>query len=103
VSVAAGARTALHRGQLDMRAATLLALLAARTPVRIDTIMIRPSEAAAGRPARSITISVTDPAARTATTRMLAGDYVPAQVTAVAGGATRLDWHVGLAPNTGFG
>lgn len=50
VTATAGARTALHRGQLDMRAATLLALLAARTPVPVDTIMIRPPEAAAGRP-----------------------------------------------------
>jgi hypothetical protein len=103
VTVTAGARTALQRGQLDMRAATLLALLAARTPVRIDTIIIRQPEATAGRPARSVTVSVTDPAALTATTRMLTGDYVPARVAAVAGGATRLDWPVGLAPNAGFG
>jgi len=103
VTATAAAGTAVHRGQLDMRAATLLALLAARTPVRIDTITIRPPEAAAGRPARSITLSVTDPAALTATTRMLTGDYVPARMTAVAGGATRLDWRVGLAPNAGFG
>lgn len=102
VTAAAGARTALRRGQLDMRAATLLALLAARTPVRVDTIVIRPPEAAAGRPARSITVSVTDRAALTATTRMLTGDYIPAFVTA-GGGATRLDWGVGLAPNAGFG
>ena len=85
-----------------MRAATLLALLAARTPVRVDTILIRPSEQAAERPARSITVSVTDPAALTATTRMLTGDYIPALVTAAAGG-TRLDWPVGLTPNAGLG
>jgi hypothetical protein len=103
VTATASARAALRRGQLDMRAATLLALLAARTPVRVDTIMIRSPEAAAGRPARSISVSVTDPAALTATTRMLTGDYTPARVTAAGGGATRLDWRVGLAPNAGLG
>jgi hypothetical protein len=103
VTATASARTALHQGQLDMRAATLLALLAARTRVRVDTILIRPPEAAAGRPARSITVSVADPAALTATMRMLTGDYVPARLTQVGGGATRLDWRVGLASAAGFG
>jgi hypothetical protein len=103
VTATASARAALGRGQLDLRAAPLLALLAARTPVRVDTITIRPPEAAAGRPARSITISVTDPAALTATTRTLTGDYIPELVTAAGGGATRLDWAVGLAPNPDLG
>jgi hypothetical protein len=102
VTTTADARAALRRGQLDMRAATLLALLTARTHVRIDTIMSRPPEEAAGRPARSITVSVADPAALTATTQMLTGDYTPALVTTASGG-TRLDWPVGLAPNAGLG
>jgi hypothetical protein len=102
VTATAGARAALRRGQLDMRAATLLALLTARTPVRIDTITSRPPEEAAGRPARSVTLSVADPAALAATTHMLTGDYTPALVT-TASGSTRLDWPVGLAPNAGLG
>lgn len=102
ITPTASARAALRRGQLDMRAATLLALLAARTPVHLDTIMIRPPEAAAGRPARSISISVTDPATLTTTTRMLTGDYIPAFVTPT-GSSTQLDWPVGLAPNAGLG
>ena len=95
VTTTASARTALHQGQLDIRAATLLALLAARTRVRVDAILIRAPEAAAGRPARSITVSVADPAALPATVRMLTDDYVPARVTQAGGGATRLDWRVG--------
>lgn len=102
VTATASARVALRRGQLDMRAATLLALLTARTPVRIDTITSRPPEEAAGRPARSVTLSLTDPAALTATTHMLTGDYAPALVRTASGG-TRLDWPVGLAPNAGLG
>jgi hypothetical protein len=102
ITATASARAALRQGQLDIRAATLLALLAARTPFQVDTIMIRPPEQAAGRPVRSITVSVTDPAALTATTRMLTDDYIPTLVTAAAGG-TRLDWPVGLAPNAGPG
>jgi hypothetical protein len=102
VTATASARAALRRGQLDMRAATLLALLTARTPVRIDTITSRPPEEAAGRPARSVTLSVADPAALAATTHMLTGDYTPALVT-TASGSTRLDWPVGLAPNAGLG
>jgi hypothetical protein len=102
VTLSAGARAALRRGELDMRAATLLALLTARIPVRVDTVMTRPPEAAAGLPARSIAVSVSDPAALTATARLLTGDYVPALVT-TAGNGTRLDWPVGLAPNAGVG
>jgi hypothetical protein len=101
VTLTASARVALRRGQLDMRAATLLALVAAQTPVRVDTIMIRRPEQAAGRPARSITISVTEPGALMATMRILTGDYIPSFVTAAAG-ETRLDWPVGQAPTGGL-
>jgi hypothetical protein len=90
-------RRPLGRGELDLRAATVLALLAAKTDVHLAKIVIDRSEAAAGRPARTLTLTLRDADALAATLHTLPAAYAPAGVR-TAGATTRLDWSVGLAP-----
>jgi hypothetical protein len=90
-------RTLLGKGELDLRAATVLALLAARTDVHITEIVTDKSEAVAGRPARTLTVMLRDAKALATTLRTLPAAYAPARV-GETGAATRLAWSVGLAP-----
>ncbi len=97
VTLGAGLRRPLGRGELDLRAATVLALLATKTDVHIAKIVIDRPEAAAGRPARTLILTLRDADALASTLRTLPAQYAPARVTK-AGATTRLDWSVGLAP-----
>jgi hypothetical protein len=97
VTLNAALRRPLGSGELDLRAATVLALLAARTDVHITKIMTDESESAAGRPARTLSLTLRDADALATTLHALPGAYAPAGVSK-AGAATRLEWSVGLAP-----
>jgi hypothetical protein len=97
VTLDAALRTRLGRGELDLRAAAVLALLAAKTDVHIAKIAIDKSEAAAGRPARTLILTLRDAEALATTLRTLPAAYAPADVRKV-GAAIRLQWSVGLAP-----
>jgi hypothetical protein len=97
LTVAGTDRPWLTAGRLDMRAATALALLAAQTDVRVVRIALDPAEAAAQRPARTLAVSMTDPAALSDVLRGLTSPYAPTRVSATHGG-WQLTWPVGLAP-----
>ena len=97
VTVDAAVRTPLGRGELDLRAAAVLALLAAKTDVHLAKVVTDKSEAAAGRPARTLTLTLRDAEALATTLRTLPAAYAPAGVRKVDAG-TRLEWSVGLAP-----
>jgi hypothetical protein len=97
VMLDAALRRSLGRGELDLRAATVLALLAAKTDVHIAKIMTGGCEAAAGRPARTLTLTLRDGSALATTLHTLPAAYAPTGVTKT-GAATRLQWSVGLAP-----
>jgi hypothetical protein len=97
VMLDAALRRQISRGELDLRAATVLALLAARTDVHITEIVTDRSEAAAGRPARMLTLTLRNADALATTLQTLPAAYAPAAV-GKAGAATRLEWSVGLAP-----
>jgi hypothetical protein len=97
IGLDAAVRKSLGSGQLDLRAATLLALLAAKTDVHIAAIVTDRSEAAAGRPARRLTLTLRDPDALIETLHELPAAYAPSGVRR-AGAVTRLEWSVGLAP-----
>ena len=88
----------LRDGRLDMRAATALALLATNTDVHVKRLALDQPEAAAGRPARTVTLSVRNTSALTQTLRMLPHAYAPSGVSAPVGGSCELTWSVGLAP-----
>lgn len=97
VTVADAALPWLTDGRLDLRAATVLALMAARTDVHIVRISLDPGEATAERPARKFAASLSDPAVLSNVLRELPSPYAPAQVSA-ARGVWQLTWPVGLAP-----
>lgn len=98
VQLDAAGRSQFADGQVDLRAAALVALLASRTDVRLTAVSIEAGEAAVGRPARTIALSPGDPTALDAVLRALPATYLPARTTALPGGARQLTWAVGLAP-----
>jgi len=50
------------------------------------------------RPARTLTLSVPDPAVLTDVLRALPVTYAPTHTSTLPGGARQLTWPVGLAP-----
>jgi hypothetical protein len=91
-------RSQLADGQVDLRAATLVALLASRTDVRLTRVSADAGERAVDRPARTITLTLTDPAALDAVLPALPVTYRPARTTVLPSGERQLTWAVGLAP-----
>lgn len=92
-------RAVLRRGGLDLRAAVLVALLAAKTDVRIMDIASDPSEAAARMPARRVRIAIPHAATPLAAgLAMLPSAYRPSIVTVLPGGPRELEWPVAVAP-----
>jgi len=88
----------LADGRLDLRAATVVALLASRTDVHLTRVTLDRAEAALARPARTLRLSMTDPAALAAVLQALPVTYAPAHVSTLPGSARQLTWSVGLAP-----
>jgi hypothetical protein len=88
----------LADGQLDLRAAATVALLAARTDVRLTRVIADPGEQAAGRPARTVALSLHNPGIVDAVLRALPGAYAPVYTAVLSTGERQLTWAVGLAP-----
>ncbi|HEX3335407.1 MAG TPA: hypothetical protein VHS54_03035 [Jatrophihabitans sp.] len=99
-NVTEGASTAkvLRQAGLDLRAATVIALIAAKGPVRIVEIRADRVEAVVGRPARRMTVQVSDPEIVRSALAMLPPGYQPASVVPLPGRAFRLGWAVAVAP-----
>jgi hypothetical protein len=95
--VSPGAQPILARGDLDMRPASVLAGLAAQQHLTLNDIEVVPPEAAAGVPARAITIYATDPAEATRAVSAFAAPFQPDQVTVGVYGAIRLHWPLNFA------
>jgi hypothetical protein len=93
-----GPQAVLRDGRLDMRAATVLALIATNTEVHVRDLALDKPEAAAGRPVRTVTLSLRNAAALTQTLRMLPHAYAPRDISAPVGASCELTWSVGLAP-----
>jgi hypothetical protein len=91
-------REVLRAGGLDIRAAAVLTLLAKKTDVNVSRLAVDQPEAAAGSPARTVTISLRDPKALSETLRMLPRAYTPSAVAQTSGRSRELTWSVGLAP-----
>ena len=89
----------LRAGRIDLRATTVLAMLAAKTIIRINAVALDPAEAAAGRPVRTLTVSVRYQSVLDDVLRTLTPEYAPIQVTPVGATTSQLVWGVGLAPD----
>lgn len=92
------ARVVLENGQLDLRAATVLTGIASQTHINLADVTVAGPEAAAGVPARSITVYATDPSR---VSRLLGGFtavFQPDQVSVGENGAIRLHWPLSFTP-----
>jgi hypothetical protein len=92
------AKDILATGQLDLRAAAVITALVNQAPLVLNKIIVVAPEAAAGMPARAVTIYSSDPAG---VTRALSGVSValaPDQVTVGENGALDLHWPLSVTP-----
>jgi hypothetical protein len=93
------AQSVLRRGGLDLRASILIALLAAKTDIRILDVATDPAEAAFDRPARSVRVSLADSAvALSSSVATLSPGLRPSSVTRLRDGVVQLRWAVAVAP-----
>lgn len=98
VSLDATTRAAVRAGRLDLRAATVLALLANATSVRVLALAADPVETAVGRPVRALAVAVGSQSALRQVLAGLPASYQPSRVTSQAT-ATALRWNVAVNPN----
>lgn len=99
VRIAPGARTALATGDVDLRAAAVVALLAGRGPVSVLAATPRPAEQGAGLPIRSLELRVDDGAAQDIRAG-LSAPYQPASVAHLRDGVQRWTWSLRALPVT---
>jgi hypothetical protein len=88
----------LEAGGLDLRAATVLALMADRELLQVDAIDSDPAETAAHLPARTVEITVTQPTLVADTVRSLPTDYRPQLVRKLGPTRSQLVWPIAVAP-----
>jgi hypothetical protein len=84
-------RGQLRAGRLDLRAEALLALLAGRGRIRVLEIIADPAEAAAGRPARFVTVEAAEPVFGVDLTA-IAPAYRPSTITRLPGARAGFGW-----------
>lgn len=87
----------LRAGALDLRAASVLALLADATPLQVQ-IVVDPAERAAGLPARRLLIQSSAPEKVHAVLAALPASYRLATDQRIANGAERLIWPIDPDP-----
>jgi hypothetical protein len=88
----------LEAGGLDLRAATVLALMADRELLQVDAIDADPAETAAHLPARTVEITVTQPTLVADRVRSLPTDYRPQLVRKLGPTRSQLVWPIAVAP-----
>jgi hypothetical protein len=91
-------RSVLASGALDLRAATVLAMLAESTPVRVLDLPEDPAESAADMPARIMQVLVQSVPVLTAMIPALPALYRPIRVDQHTDGSTTLIWTPSVAP-----
>jgi hypothetical protein len=99
VHISAAARNAFGSGMVDLRAATLLALMAQNGDVTVRAVERVPAEDAAGLPVRQLVLSFADPSAVADVLARLPASYRPSAVTG-SNSSCRLTWPVQVPPLT---
>jgi hypothetical protein len=102
IQVKGNALSALQAGQLDLRAATVIAYLANSTTVTLADVTTSGPEQQAGLPVRSIDISIGAPAVMQTIVSGLPVAYQPASVTQLSNGAVRMVWPLSAEPLPGL-
>jgi len=98
VRAPAAIRTSLTTGYLDLRTATVLAVLAERTVVRITAVTGDPAEIAAGLPARTVDVVLTEGAALAPVLASLSEPFRPSAMVPTGPDSFRLTWPFTTAP-----
>jgi len=98
VQVALPALRVLEAGGLDLRAATVLALMADQALLQVNAIDSDPAETAAGLPARRLEVTVTQQTLVADTVRSLPPEYRPQLVQKLGPTRSRLVWPIAVAP-----
>jgi hypothetical protein len=96
------ALTALRAGQLDLRAATVIVLMANSSHVEIVSVHADEPERAAGLPARSVDVRTDADAAVEALLSNLPSSYRPTSDTRLPDGTHRMVWPIDPEPPTGL-
>jgi hypothetical protein len=91
------ARAALTAGSLDLRAATLLALLARRSPIWVMGVVADPHAASASEPSRTLRIRVLRVGALASTVAGMPDHFRPAHITVKPNGLRSVVWRVPTA------
>jgi hypothetical protein len=92
------ARTALQAGELDLRAATILALMANSSHVDLISVNVDAAERAAGLPARSVDVRTDAAGAVRAMLNNLPPLYEPIADTQLPNGTYRMTWSLDPEP-----
>jgi hypothetical protein len=100
IHVSGAARTALQGGALDLRAATVLALMANTSHVDLLSVNVDGPEQAAGLPARSIDVRTDAASAVQAMLSNLPPSYAPSADTRLPNGTDRIVWPLDPEPPT---
>jgi hypothetical protein len=98
VRASGSARAALAAGALDLRAATVLALMANASHVKLLSVNVNVPERAAGLPARSVDVQADAGADMQATVSSLPPLYRPISDTQLPNGTHRMVWAIDPEP-----
>lgn len=98
IRASGAARAALQTGQLDLRAATVLALIANSSHLVIISVNVDKAEQAAGLPARSVDIQTDAPDNVQAMLANLPPSYQPSKNTRLPNGTHRMAWSIDPEP-----
>lgn len=98
VRSSAAVLTQLRAGALDLRAATVIAVLAGRTGVHITAVTGEAAEVAAGLPARTVTVALTDAAELPGVLAGLSEAFRPTVMVRSGPDSFRLAWPFTTAP-----
>lgn len=98
IAPSAQAQAIIAAGGLDLRAAATLTALAGSIPVYVANVEDVTAEAAAGMPARAITVHVADVTKGNTVVSGMTAAFRPDQVTATPDGTFRLHWPLRFDP-----
>jgi hypothetical protein len=102
VQMSAAVRLTMSTGKLDLRAATVIAVLAGQAQVQIAAVLGDPAEIAAGLPARTVDLVLTHSAELAAVLATLSEPFRPSAIVRTGSDGYRLVWPFATAPVPGL-
>jgi hypothetical protein len=88
----------LRAGALDLRAATVIAMLTEAGPVRLQELTIDPAATAVGRPVRQVRLTVRMPSTLSSLLSVLPAVYRPMSTTQNSDHSVNMRWTPAVAP-----